>query len=857
MADRTSPPRGVAVVAHTHWDREWYAPFEEQRARLVEMLDAALDLLESDPSFACFHLDGQAAVLDDYLEVRPGEEPRLRRLLGEGRLAAGPWYVPMDQFCVSAETIVRNLQLGLARAADLGAGEPVAGYLPDVFGHAAQMPQILRQAGLSHALVWRGVPAAVRSTGFWWVSPDGSRVRAEYLPAGYANGAFLPDDPAGLVSRMEDHEAELLSFLCPGAEILVMNGGDHHGPQAPMPRLLEAANAAQGRFRFRQAALGDYLAGAPVCGLAEWRGELRSGARAPMLTGVLSARVDLKQAAANAETALEKLAEPLAALWLPGELWPAAELDRAWLEMIRSSAHDSACGCCSDPVARAVRGRLESAAALAEVATRRALALAAVATAAAGPTVVNPSPAARSGLVELVLPGADAPPGTQVLTREEADVFSYTVPGADLAETLARIAGRGFEVASATLSGRTLHLEGGAARRPEPSVAPVVAAAWARAKSRPGEEFTVTVRREAALRVLAHAAGVPGWGWAAWRPGPPPTPVTVEGTAVTNGLLVLDVDPDSGTFALDGTPGQNALTSERDAGDTYNFCPDGPPQGAPDDVRVQVDETGPLRAVVRVVRRYPWGEATSALEVRAGERAVRVSTTLEGTRPDQRTRALFTMPRPEGESEAGCAFATVRRGEAEEGPLEAPLSTFPARRFVSAGGITLLAPGLIDYRLEGPVLAVTLLRSVGVLARPWNPARRIVAGPPVAVPEAQLSGPRTFRYALCAGCDDPWRLADELWTPLQAVHASGGGPLPDKGSRLILSAPQVSSLRRVGGALEVRVFNPGPEPAEVSVPGHSGWLVDLRGRRVGRWAERFELRPWAFATARLDAVCLD
>ena len=67
------------------------------------------------------------------------------------------------------------------------------GYLPDMFGHVAQMPQLLRLAGLEQAVVWRGVPAAVNRTAFWWEAPDGSTVRAEYLPVGYANGAYLPD----------------------------------------------------------------------------------------------------------------------------------------------------------------------------------------------------------------------------------------------------------------------------------------------------------------------------------------------------------------------------------------------------------------------------------------------------------------------------------------------------------------------------------------------------------------------------------------------------------------------------------------------------------------------------------------
>ena len=82
-----------------------------------------------------------------------------------------------------------------------------------MFGHIAQMPQILRLAGLEHAVVWRGVPAAVDRTAFWWGAPDGSTVRAEYLPVGYANGAYLPDDPRALVRRMEAHEAELAPLL--------------------------------------------------------------------------------------------------------------------------------------------------------------------------------------------------------------------------------------------------------------------------------------------------------------------------------------------------------------------------------------------------------------------------------------------------------------------------------------------------------------------------------------------------------------------------------------------------------------------------------------------------------------------
>src|SRR5204862_6601139 len=115
-------------------------------------------------------LDGQMAAVDDYLALRPQNESRLRRLAGAGRIEVGPWYVLPDEFLVSGETLVRNLQLGLERAAAFGGAMPV-GYLPDMFGHVAQMPQLLRQAGLEHAVVWRGVPAAGRPTGPRWAAP--------------------------------------------------------------------------------------------------------------------------------------------------------------------------------------------------------------------------------------------------------------------------------------------------------------------------------------------------------------------------------------------------------------------------------------------------------------------------------------------------------------------------------------------------------------------------------------------------------------------------------------------------------------------------------------------------------------
>src|SRR2546421_10579991 len=83
-------------------------------------MDTLLPMLEHDLSYARFLLDGQTAVLDDYLEVRPEAAAVLRRLAAQGRISIGPWAILMDEYMVSGETIVRDLQRGMARATDLG-----------------------------------------------------------------------------------------------------------------------------------------------------------------------------------------------------------------------------------------------------------------------------------------------------------------------------------------------------------------------------------------------------------------------------------------------------------------------------------------------------------------------------------------------------------------------------------------------------------------------------------------------------------------------------------------------------------------------------------------------------------------
>jgi alpha-mannosidase len=355
LSDLPDAPVKVTLVPHTHWDREWYEPFAVFSERLVEMMDTLLDLAAD--GFPHFHLDGQTAMIDDYLELTPDRAEELATRVREGRLSAGPWVTQMDEFLTSGESQIRNLEMGLARARELGRPFEV-GYMPDQFGHIGQMPQILRLGGLERAMVWRGVPEEIGSTAFRWRSPDGSEVLTEYMVFGYFNGERFEGalEPDALAAALGRSVAKMHPFMA-GDRIVVMVGYDHAGPDATLPERLEAAAGAMPGIEAHVGSIADHLAAQRLPDdLPVWTGELRSSARAHLLPNVYSARVHQKRERGRVEALLERYAEPLAAL-APGFGWPEQELRRAWTLLCWNGAHDSACGCSHDQVARDVDGR--------------------------------------------------------------------------------------------------------------------------------------------------------------------------------------------------------------------------------------------------------------------------------------------------------------------------------------------------------------------------------------------------------------------------------------------------------------------------------------------------------------------
>ena len=831
--------RRVAVVPHTHWDREWYLPFETYRARLVTMLDELLpDLAEADMG-SVFLLDGQMAVIDDYLAVRPAMEPAIRELVQSGRLLVGPWYVLPDEFLVSGETLFRNLEMGRARGETLG-GAMQVGYLPDMFGHIAQMPQILARFGFDDAVVWRGVPAALDRTGFWWQAPDGSQVRAEYLPQGYGNGSRLPADATLAVDLIANFEAANEAMLI--GDILWMHGGDHQAPTPALPERIAALNAAQDRYELFLTSLPEYLAGTPTDGLASWSGELRSGARSNLLMGVVSNRVDIRRVAGEVEYLLEKVVEPIAALLGDALSWPGTQLDRAWHNLVLNSAHDSICACSLDEVCRAVVDRYATARQIAEGVLDSSLDRFAARLSTSGPSVVNPSRLARSGLVEVLVGAADELPRThQILTELPGRTLADHLDCAALPEMVQRELDIHRNTSAVTIeeTGQTVevtvHADG------DGSFAPgaVLARLRGLAASDPGRPARVATLTRPAQVVLAATPEVPSYGWAPLRSHPAETsPVEVSDDSLDNGCVRVDVDTADGSFAIDGCGGLGRLVDSGDVGDTYNYCPptDDELLDSPVVVDTRVLEPGPLRARLEFDVRLGDLLITTTLELRTNERFVRRRVSFENTTRDHRLRELHTLPGPASTSVAGCAFASVARGlTAEGGPTEMALATYPARDFVSAGRLTIAAQGAFEYELvDSGSLAITLVRSTGWLSRGPMASRPLPAGPEIPLEDSQVQQTVSADHILALDTPNPFDLHEAAFAPLLLVHSDGAGTLPDRGSAVATSGAVVSAVRVVEDTTEVRAFNPSPETVEFEFG-----------------SERDRLGPWEIRTLTL------
>ena len=792
------------VVTHTHWDREWYHSAEAFRQRLVRLVD---DLLDAPPvAPASFLLDGQAVVVEDYLAVRPDRAAPLTRLLTDGRLEAGPWYVLADELIPGGEALVRNLLHGRESVRRLGGEPPAVLYCPDSFGHPAILPDLAEGFGYPLIVLWRGFGGR-RTTGVdvvRWRGAAGGRAIVYHLPPdGYEFGSNLPSSAESARERW----AHIEGIMAPRSETgvaILLNGADHHARQDRLDAALGALATAASPVRVHGSSLATasraVVVAAGHTSLTEVSGELRdSYGYTWTLQGTFGTRAEQKRRNARAERALVCDVEPWIALTTVGGDGAArALLDVTWKTLLKAHPHDTLCGTSTDAVAAAFDARLAVVEAeslgLRDDTLRRLLGHDAE-RARTSPSEWRPAVVVRNRVAR--------PRGGVVELALQSTVASIAVgPGSATRQGVAQPSD-GWHVEGMTLQildeweGRALTESSRSYPRAD-HVREARAVGW------------LTDIGGYTVKTIAHAESD---GTAIEHP------VAATESAMDNGLVRVEVDVDGTVRIIDLLTGRRVddvlrLERSRDVGDLYTpAIRESLPVGT--SRRVGVRHAGPLRGAIEVeldVGNHSGAVPINAvLELDANASFVRVCLRGDNRLSDQRTRLRIGIGESGAATLADAAFHPVRREplqiEPEDAAMEHVVPTAPLHRWVArlSDGLSavLVSDGLAEYESTADgAIHVTLVRSVGELSRHDLPERPGHAGWPAMTPGAQSIGAYEARFALrLFGADSPdirdaiERFAEDALLPLAGEtlrsnllppHSAGGLEL--RGTGLAFSA---------------------------------------------------------------------
>ena len=382
-----APRLRAHYVLSTHWDREWYQSF--QNYPLSTGAAAGPGHWPGWRTGGCvgpFQTDGQAIILEDYLEIRPDRRPQLERLAQAGQLVIGPWYVLPDEFLVSGESLIRNIRHGREHRAQLWRRprpsrlrvRPLRPQQPD----AADLCRLWhsRRVDLARAESPDDAPRALAGA-------DGTELVVYRFPGGgYCDYTFqvrharefgVPVDaePGGRptcapIWRTRPNTPRSIPSC-------VFDGGDHEEwDQATYSAMFDLRRQGGGRIRHRAHEPGRLSGGSAAAARAHRHGGGRRTARAGPLLRRPAMGHSRRAVAAGLDQADQRAVRVAAdavgrtdgawrAFWLGREA-PQGFLDVAWRWLIKNHPHDSICGCSIDVVHEDMKFRFSQARQIAE-----------------------------------------------------------------------------------------------------------------------------------------------------------------------------------------------------------------------------------------------------------------------------------------------------------------------------------------------------------------------------------------------------------------------------------------------------------------------------------------------------------
>ena len=339
LAARNGPtvPR-VFLVGHAHIDHAWLWPIAETRRKAARTFAAMARLAEEFPEFR--FIQSQPAQLEavrrEYPEVFRSVKEAYDR--GQWEPNGGMW-VEADCNIPSGESLVRQFLVGKQATRELLGYEGDTLWLPDVFGYAAALPQILAGCEIDYFVTnkisWNDTARFPYDT-FLWRGIDGTGVRTHFLtarPDGY-NCRVTAAALAGTWHHVQHKEVQDSVIMAVGEGD--GGGGTLRSDLEQARRFADLEGAPRAAWRRVSDALREIFSTAGT--LPAWQGELYL----ELHRGTYTTQARTKRFNRVLEYALRECELLYAGLRLLGDpaAWPSEELRDCWKKLLTNQFHD-------------------------------------------------------------------------------------------------------------------------------------------------------------------------------------------------------------------------------------------------------------------------------------------------------------------------------------------------------------------------------------------------------------------------------------------------------------------------------------------------------------------------------------
>ncbi|WP_217168911.1 glycoside hydrolase family 38 C-terminal domain-containing protein [Streptomyces sp. AC512_CC834] len=199
----------VSAVGHAHIDSAWLWPLRETVRKVARTAANMTALLEDSPEFV-FAMS-QAQQFAWIKEHRPEIYTKVKDAVRGGRLVpTGGMWVESDTNMPGSEAMARQFVHGKRFFLDEFGIESDEVWLPDSFGFAAGLPQIIAAAGakrlLTQKISWSRTNSFPHHT-FWWEGIDGTRIFTHFPPVDTYNCSMLGSELAHAARTFKEQGA--------------------------------------------------------------------------------------------------------------------------------------------------------------------------------------------------------------------------------------------------------------------------------------------------------------------------------------------------------------------------------------------------------------------------------------------------------------------------------------------------------------------------------------------------------------------------------------------------------------------------------------------------------------------------